>query len=537
MKEVVCETYVEISADLYHALRFDKSFSAFCAADENATFVQISEEDAADEHGEALMFAESALNYGKGAVPAFVQRALGTAQDIEVRSRLRYWTALFDQEHPLTFETKTNVLAGRLSTTGASWLEPVSPTSCYIHNTVSIEIRMFPVGPLLEGFAAARVSQALNRLPAVIERYLGTSECHAFVSSYDASLLAQLPPVLADSHGSPPTRVERSPLDGRRHLPQEKRNQGFGRQQSPPRGPLRQRSPGRSQTAGQQQSPGRSGERPTAAERTLVRSQSSGRTAIGAGLELGKVTVERALERFSGGGDRESRRVSSLGEETGGASDEGAAGVREGSHVEEALGGSARAQRVRSKSFNRRGADKGRACGQEGGCHEGLGWGQSTYTQVHTYSRTRVHVHTRRDTLRHAQRTPRTLLRHSARLAPFCATASPPAHPLAGSAVPSREEHAAWQEHRSASPVPSRAAMGLRAAGRAMSQRTRATRAAVVKATGRKVTAVRATAAAGRSFGRAPPPCVGPSEVKGGVRRRAHRIGRSRLVAWTRATQ
>ena len=103
MKEVVCETYVEISAELYHALRFDKSFSAFCAADENATFTQIAEEKAADEQGDAVMFAESALHYGKGALPGFVHRALGTAQDIEVRSRLHYWTALFDQSHPLTF--------------------------------------------------------------------------------------------------------------------------------------------------------------------------------------------------------------------------------------------------------------------------------------------------------------------------------------------------------------------------------------------------------------------------------------------------
>eukprot|EP00966_Prymnesium_polylepis_P134465 3107726-Prymnesium_polylepis.2 len=161
MKELRCETHVSISASLYHALRFDKGFAHFCASDENATFQQISQADAVDDDGAAMTIAESSISYGKGAVPGFVHRALGAPHDIEVKSDLRYWTALFDDAHPLTFESRPNVLHGKVSTHGSSWLEPLTPTSCVIHNQMAIEIRLFTVGPLLENFAASKVSSAL----------------------------------------------------------------------------------------------------------------------------------------------------------------------------------------------------------------------------------------------------------------------------------------------------------------------------------------------------------------------------------------
>ncbi len=212
VKTVVVATHLPLAAGLYHALRCDRGFDLYSAQEGGSQYTLHSEEHGVDADGEPTVVVESTLTYDRDSVPGPIRALLG-AEPFRVWSRFCFHRDKFDEAHLASFETKPSVLLEKLIIQGTVWCEEAGPNACVLHNSVSIEAKVFGVGSLLETTLAAQMRASYKGLAAETLAYMRTDSFRAFVAS-DSPAYRNLVPPAVSAPGGAPAAAGRTSDDG-----------------------------------------------------------------------------------------------------------------------------------------------------------------------------------------------------------------------------------------------------------------------------------------------------------------------------------
>ena len=182
-------TFLNVSADLFWALRSDTGFDKFCAEQDGAEWVldSVTTNEAETPPTEVT----SSYCYSGKAVPALLRPILGEKPMI-LFSRICFWQDRHDESHPSYFQTVPSIWPNRIMSEGSTFLRPLSANSCELVVAATIEVRIFGVGRIIDAAFVHMLRESYKKLDSLVRRRPLPPACAGSAASLSRTALTVL---------------------------------------------------------------------------------------------------------------------------------------------------------------------------------------------------------------------------------------------------------------------------------------------------------------------------------------------------------